>query len=71
MMRPFHHVISMVLVLIAAVMGTIGTGLIYKAVAAGSILTLIWGLPMMLFGLYWCGRALDQSLRYRHQHKTR
>jgi hypothetical protein len=70
-MRLARPVISMLLVLFAAVMGIIGTGLIYKALAAGSILTLMWGLPLMLFGLYWCGRVLDQSIRYARAKKAR
>ncbi len=63
--------VAMVLVLFAALFGTIGTGLIYTAVADRVWGAMAWGLPLALGGLYWCGRALAQgqrSLRQRRMH---
>ncbi len=62
-MHRFAALAPMLLVLLAAVLGTVGTGMIYKAVTLGSTMTFVMGLPLALLGLYWCGRALDQSLR--------
>jgi len=68
-MRVVRPVVSMTFVLFAATMGTVGTGLIYQALAAGSMMALVSGLPLALFGLYWCGRAL--ALRQRHARRSR
>jgi len=54
---------AMTLVLVAALCGTIGTGLIYTAVADHRWGAAAWGLPLALGGLYWCGRALSQGQR--------
>ncbi len=70
-MRVFRPVVSMLLVLFAAILGTVGTGLIYQALASGSLMTLVLGLPLALAGLYWCGRALALSLRYAHRLRAR
>jgi len=53
----------MALVLLAAMLGILGTGLIFTAIADREIGALVWGLPLALGGLYWCGRALAQSQR--------
>ncbi len=70
-MRVVHPVVSMMSVLLAAILGTVGTGLIYQALAAGSLMALVLGLPLALAGLYWCGRALAQSLRSAHRLRER
>jgi hypothetical protein len=62
---------SMALVLSAAVLGIVGTGLLYTAVADQKAGALIWGLPLSLCGLYWCGRALAQSQRSARQHRAK
>jgi hypothetical protein len=62
---------SMVIVLSAAVLGIVGTGLLYTAVADQKAGALIWGLPLSLCGLYWCGRALARSQRYARQRRVR
>ncbi len=54
---------TMALVLGATLAGLIGTGLIYTALTAHVWGALIWGLPLALGGLYWCGRALAQGQR--------
>ncbi len=59
---------AMALVLGATLAGLIGTGLIYTALTDHTWGALVWGLPLALGGLYWCGRALAQgqhSLRHR------
>lgn len=63
-MRALRPLLSIALVLLAAALGTVGTGLIYRAFADGSWVALVMGLPLALFGLYWCGGALAQSHRY-------
>jgi hypothetical protein len=70
-MRRFAPVASMLLVLLMAVLGTVGTGMIYKALTLGSVMTFVMGLPLALLGLYWCGRALDQSLRAVREQRLR
>jgi hypothetical protein len=62
--------VSMALVLSAAVLGIVGTGLLYTAVVDQKAGALIWGLPLSLCGLYWCGRALAQSQRYARQRRV-
>jgi len=65
--------VSIALVLAAAVAGLIGTGLIYTALTDRLWGALVWGLPLTLAGLYWCGRALAQgqlSLRQRRLKRT-
>ncbi len=54
---------SMALVMLATVLGIVGTGLIFTAIADREIGALVWWLPLGLGGLYWCGRALAQSQR--------
>ncbi len=54
---------AMTLVLGATLAGLIGTGLIYTALTDHVWGALIWGLPLALGGLYWCGRALAQGQR--------
>ncbi len=55
--------VAMTLVLGATLAGLIGTGLIYTALTDHVWGALIWGLPLALGGLYWCGRALAQGQR--------
>ena len=49
----------------------IGTGLIFTALTAHVWGALIWGLPLALGGLYWCGRALAQGQRSLRQRRIR
>lgn len=51
------------LVLLATLAGIIGTGFIFTALTDHMVGALVWGLPLALGGLYWCGRALAQSRR--------
>lgn len=51
------------LVAIATLAGIVGTALIFTAVTDHEAGALVWGLPLALGGLYWCGRALVQSQR--------
>jgi hypothetical protein len=62
---------SLALVVSAALLGIVGTGLLYTAVADQKAGALIWGLPLSLFGLYWCGRALARSQRYAQEQRVR
>jgi ABC-type nickel/cobalt efflux system permease component RcnA len=68
-MRRFSALVAWVAVVFAALMGTVGTGLIYQALTVGSLMALVSGLPLALVGLYWCGRALAQSQRYVREHR--
>ena len=62
-MTTVHAGAAMALVLVAALCGTIGTGLIFTALTDHMWGALAWGLPLALGGLYWCGRALAQGQR--------
>ena len=62
---------AVALVLVAALVGTIGTGLIFTALTDRSWGALVWGLPLALGGLYWCGRALAQGHRSLRQQRVR
>lgn len=60
---------AMALVLLAALSGTIGTGLIFTALTDHLWGAAVWGLPLALGGLYWCGRALAQGQRSLRQRR--
>ncbi len=62
--------VAMALVLGATLAGLIGTGLIYTALTAHVWGALMWGLPLALGGLYWCGRALAQGQRSLRQRRV-
>ena len=58
-------------VAVATVAGIIGMGMLFTATTSGPISLTFVGLPLLLIGLYWSGRALGQSLRVaqaRHRH---
>jgi len=57
-------------VLAATLADLIGTGLIYTALTDHVWGALIWGLPLALGGLYWCGRALAQGQRSLRQRRV-
>jgi len=63
--------VAMALVLGATLAGLIGTGLIYTALTDHVWGALVWGLPLALAGLYWCGRALAQGQRGLRQQRVR
>ena len=50
-------------VALATVAGIVGTGLIFTATTDGPPSLALAGLPLLLVGLYWSGRALGQSLQ--------
>jgi len=62
---------AMALVLVAALCGTIGVGLLYTALTDHMWGAVAWGLPLTLGGLYWCGRALAQGQRGMRQRRVR
>ena len=62
--------VAMALVLGATLAGLIGTGLIYTALTDHVWGALMWGLPLALGGLYWCGRALAQGQRSLRQRRV-
>ncbi|HVA92321.1 MAG TPA: hypothetical protein VNL71_21050 [Chloroflexota bacterium] len=65
MLRP---TLALTLVTLAALVGIIGTGLLFTAFTDQAWGALVLGLPLALGGLYWCGRALalsQQSARRR------
>jgi len=70
-MTIVHAYASVVLVLSAAVLGIVGTGLLYTAVADQKAGALFWGLPLSLGGLYWCGRALARSQHHVRRRRVR
>ncbi len=51
------------LLALATLAGIVGTALIFTALTDHAPGALIWGVPLALGGLYWCGRALAQSQR--------
>ncbi len=61
---------AMALVLVAALCGTIGVGLLYTALTDHLWGAVAWGLPLTLGGLYWCGRALAQGQRGLRQRRA-
>lgn len=52
---------SYLLVALATVAGIVGTGLLFTAATDGPPSLILAGLPLLLVGLYWSGRALGQS----------
>ncbi len=56
-------VASYLLVALATVVGIFGMGLVFTALTDGPRSLVLMGLPMLLVGLYWSGRALGQSLQ--------
>ncbi len=65
-MRPGYAaraVGSYLLVALATVVGVFGMGLVFTAVTDGPRALVLAGLPLLLVGLYWSGRALGQSLQ--------
>ncbi len=56
-----HGVAVLGLLALATLAGIVGTALIFTALTNHEPGALIWGLPLTLGGLYWCGRALAQS----------
>jgi hypothetical protein len=54
---------ALILVAIATVLGIVGTGLLFTAITDHRLGALLFGLPLTLGGLYWCGRALAESQR--------
>ena len=62
-MRRWHDMFAFGLVAVSTVAGILGMGLLYKAFTTGSLVLGVWGLPLLLVGLYWSGLALGQSLQ--------
>lgn len=60
MMRR-RGIVALGLLVLTTLAGIVGTALIFTALADHEVGALIWGLPLALGGLYWCGRALGQS----------
>ncbi len=53
---------SYLLVALSTVAGIVGMGLLFTAATQGPTSLSLAGLPLLLGGLYWSGRALGQSL---------
>jgi hypothetical protein len=70
-MSRARAIVATVGVLLGTALGIIGTGLIYTAIADQKVGALLWGLPLGLGGLYWCGRALAQSQRLAARQRAR
>jgi hypothetical protein len=49
-------------VLLAVLSGIGGMGLVFDAVSHGSVRDLTFGVPALLIGLWWAGRALGMSI---------
>ena len=62
-MNMVSAALSLSLVAVAAVAGVVGTGLLFTALTDQVPVALLWGLPLALGGLYWCGRALAAGQR--------
>ncbi len=54
---------SYLLVVLATIVGIVGMGLTFTALTDGPRALVLAGLPLLLVGLYWSGRALGQSLQ--------
>ncbi len=51
--------------------GVYGTALVYNGVVSGQRMRLIYGLPILLFGIWLTGNILASAKRfYRHQRST-
>lgn len=57
-MTMVRTVAALAMVLCATGLGIIGTGMLFTALTDHNLAALLWGLPLTLGGLYWCGRAL-------------
>lgn len=57
------------LVLLAIVSGIAGMGMVFDATMHGSLIGVTRGIPFLLVGLWWAGRALGRSMiESRHRH---
>ncbi len=73
-MRPGYTaraVGSYLLVAVATVVGIVGMGLVFTALTDGPRSLVLAGLPLLLVGLYWSGRALGQSLQASQSRRRR
>ncbi len=50
------------LVLLAIVSGIAGMGMVFDATMHGSLVGVTRGIPFLLIGLWWAGRALGRSM---------
>lgn len=55
----------------ATVVGIVGMGLLFTAATRGPAALAFAGLPLLVFGLYWSGQALGQSLRLAEARQRR
>lgn len=62
-MIGLRGVVDVGLLALATLAGIVGTALLFTALTDHAPGALVWGLPLVLGGLYWCGRALAQSQR--------
>lgn len=61
--RPVLRAVGSYLsVTLACGAGIIGTGMLFTAAASGQLLPALTGLPLLLIGLFWAGRALERAL---------
>ena len=70
-MTILRPTLALSLVGFAALLGIIGTGLLFTAVTDQAWGALALGLPLTLGGLYWCGRALAQGRRGARRQRLR
>ena len=49
-------------VILATTVGIVGMGILFVAISSGHLALAIAGLPLLMGGLYWSGRALGQSM---------
>jgi hypothetical protein len=54
---------SHLLVTLALVVGIVGMGLTFTAATQGPTSLMLVGLPLLIVGLYWSGRAYGQSIQ--------
>jgi hypothetical protein len=50
------------LVILAALAGIAGMGIAFNGLMAGNLVEASKGAPLLLIGLWWCGRELDRSM---------
>jgi len=70
--KRVQMIVALGLVVLAVGAGIVGTGMLFTALTDHALGALLWGGPLALGGLYWCGRALAQSqLSARRRRATR
>lgn len=57
-----HPFLAHTLVLLAALSGVVGMGIVFRGAMDGNLIAVSRGLPFLLMGLWWAGRQLSRSM---------